>query len=157
MAKLFGLMFMAVTVVGGASSHELGSNLKPLSFGTDQTIVDLTKIVWTPLELDGLAPGVEIASLRGDLAKGEAEILLRIPAGYKVPNHTHTSDELYVWLQGAFTFIAHDGTRTKFSGPAYISFPGNAPPHGLECGKGSPCVFYLKYSRPFDIRYTPEP
>jgi hypothetical protein len=40
------------------------------SFGPDQTIADIGKVEWAPLKLDGFAPGIEIASLRGDLAKG---------------------------------------------------------------------------------------
>lgn len=140
-----------------ASAAEVGSNVTPLSFGKDQTIVDIGKAVWGPLKVEGLPEGGEIAVLRGDLSKGDAEVLLRFPQGYVVPNHSHTSDEVYLWLSGAFTLIAHDGTRTAFNGPAYISFPGNAPPHGLECGASAPCVLYLKYSRPFDIQYFPEP
>ncbi len=35
----------------------------------------------------------------------------------------------------------------------YISFPGNAPRHGMRCGSKEPCLFYLRYSRPFDIKY----
>lgn len=139
------------------NAAELGSNVKPLAFGADQTIVDVGKVVWNPLEVEGLPKGGEIAVLRGDLSKGEAEALLRFPPGYKVPNHSHTSDELYMWISGAFTLVAHDGTRTAFGGPAYISFPGNAPPHGLECGTAEACVLYLKLSRPFDIQYFPEP
>lgn len=140
-----------------ANTAAPGTNVNPLSFGKDQTIIDVTKAVWSPLKVEGLPQGADVAVLRGDLAKGEAEILLRLPPGYVVPNHSHTSDELYMWLSGAFALIAHDGTRTEFSGPVYISFPGNAPPHGLICGDNSPCVLYLKYSRPFDISYFPEP
>lgn len=149
-SALFGAAFLA-----SAHAHQLGSNMKPLAFGDDQTIIDVGKLVWEPLEVEGLE-GVEHALLRGDFAKDGAEAILRTPPGYKVPSHTHTSDELYIWLSGAFTLIAHDGTRTEFDGPAYISFPGNAPPHALECGKDAPCVFYLKFSRPFDIKYTTE-
>ena len=141
----------------GAGKAATGSNVQPLSFGKDQTIVDIAKVVWAPLKLEGLPPGAEIAVLRGDLAKGDAEILLRFPPRYKIPNHSHTSDEVYVWLSGAFTFIAYDGTRTNFSGPAFISFPGSAPPHGLECTGPQACIAYLRYSRPFDIKYFPEP
>jgi quercetin dioxygenase-like cupin family protein len=68
-----------------------------------------------------------------------------------VPSHSHTSDEVYVWLKGAFTYIAADGTRQKMDAPAYISLPGNAPPHTIECGDGQ-CVFYIRYSRPFDLQ-----
>jgi len=151
------LAMSAMSLIATSSyAQEVGSNLKPLAFGADQTIVDVDKVVWEPLKVDGLPAGAEIALLRGDLAKDGAEALLRLPPGYKAPNHTHTSDEVYVWISGAFMPIAHYGTRTNFEGPAYISFPGNAPPHGLECGKSEPCIFYLRYSRPFDIKYSPE-
>src|SRR5262249_20333013 len=119
------------------------------SFGPDQTIADISKMEWQPLKLEGLPPGIEIAVLRGDLTKGGGEILLRTPPKYVVPNHSHTSDELYVWLKGGFTYIAADGTRQKMEAPAYISLPGQSP-HALECGD-EPCVFYLRYGRPFDL------
>jgi hypothetical protein len=119
------------------------------SFGTDQTIADIGKMEWAPLKLEGLPPGIEIATLRGDLAKGGGEILLRTPPKYVVPNHSHTSDELYVWLKGSFTYIAADGTRQKLDAPAYISLPGQSA-HALECGEEQ-CIFYLRYGRPFDL------
>src|ERR1043165_10152571 len=65
------------------------------SFGPDQTITDIDQVEWQALKLEGLPPGIEIASLRGDLAKSDGEILLRIPANYTVPNHSPVSDELY--------------------------------------------------------------
>ena len=142
--------------LGNTIAHEAGSNKKPLIFGDGQVTVDIEKVVWDPLVVEGLTPGAEIAVLRGDLGKGYSESLLKLPPNYVVPNHSHTSDELYVWLKGAFTMIAHDGTETNFSGPAYISFPGNAPPHGLKCGPKEPCLLFLSYSRPFDIKYFPE-
>jgi hypothetical protein len=149
-------MVLAVVLAGTsniASAHGVGSNEQPLSFGADQTIVDIEKVVWAPLDVEGLKPGAEIAVLRGDLSKAGSELLLKLPRGYVVPKHSHTSDKVYVWIQGAFTLIAHDGTKAQFDGPAYISFPGNAPPHGLRCGSEETCVLYLKYSRPFDIHY----
>ena len=119
------------------------------SFGPDQTIVDVGKVEWQPLKLEGLPPGIEIAQLRGDLAKGGGEILLRLPANYTVPSHSHTSDELYVWLQGAFTYIAEDGKQVQVNAPAYVSLPGKTP-HALQC-HNEPCVFYVRYGRPFDL------
>jgi hypothetical protein len=156
--KLKNIFFLTFFLFGQAAFAEskigkLGSNLNPLSFGDDQTIVDLKKVIWKPLNVDGLAPGAEIAVLRGNLQSGPSESLLRLPPGYKVPLHHHTSDELYIWIEGAFTLITHDQTQTKFDGAAYINFPGNAPPHGLKCGIKKHCILYLKYSRPFDIKY----
>jgi len=108
-----------------------------------------------PLKLEGLSPGIEIATLRGDLAKGGGKILLRVPANYTVPNHSHTSEELYVWLKGAFTYIAGDGKQVEINGPAYISLLGNTP-HALKCHNES-CIFYLRYDRPFDLHIHPMP
>jgi quercetin dioxygenase-like cupin family protein len=145
---LMGLAaLLAITTMAFAHGH--ATNKAPLSFGADQTIIDLNQIEWAPLELEGFAPGAEIAVLRGDLATA-GEAIVKIPAGYTVPNHSHTSDETYVWLKGDFTYIAADGTARDLSGQTFISLPGQAP-HALICGKEA-CVFYLRYSRPFDVK-----
>jgi len=97
---------------------------------------------------------IDVAVGEVDLfAAGGGEILLRVPPGYVVPNHSHTSDEVYLWLQGSFTYVAADGTQQALGAPAYISLPGNTP-HALHCG-ASPCVFYLRYGRPFDLQVHP--
>jgi quercetin dioxygenase-like cupin family protein len=148
---LLGLAGLNTTAMGG----EAGSNKQPLSFGKDQSIIDLNKVVWEPLTGEGIPPGPEIAILRGDLAAGGGELLVRLPANYTFPNHSHTSDELYVWIKGNFTYIAADGTATDLSGQSYISLPGGVP-HALRCGN-EPCVFFLRYSRPFDYQIHPMP
>ena len=60
-----------------------------------------------------LPAGIEIAVLRGDLGKGGGEILLKLPANYIVPNHSHISDEVYVWLKGAFTYTLRRRQRGR--------------------------------------------
>ena len=125
------------------------------SFGPAQTIADPRRLEWAPLKLEGLAPGAEITVLRGDLAKGPSELLLRLPAGFTVPNHSHSSDETYVWLKGSFTYIADDGREQDFDGQAFIGLPPKAP-HALRCGN-EPCLFYLRYSNPFDWHVHPMP
>jgi quercetin dioxygenase-like cupin family protein len=148
---VISLMASAITV---SASPYLAAQTPPkppgtYAFGNDQTIADIAKLEWAPLTLPGLPPGIEVAVLRGDLTKGGAEILLRTPPHYVVPNHSHTSDEAYVWLKGDFTYVAADGTRQALEAPAYISLPGNSP-HALECGNDQ-CVFYVRYGRPFDL------
>ena len=70
--KLKKIFYLAFILLGEAAFSDTniekpGSNLNPLSFGDDQTIVDLKKVVWKPLNVDGFAYGAEIAVLRGDL------------------------------------------------------------------------------------------
>ena len=154
---LSGALFLMLIPANAAySQNGPASNQQPLSFGTDQTIIDLNKLSWKPLIAKGVPPGPEIATLRGDTKNAESlEAMLRLPANYTFPNHSHTSDEVYIWLKGDFTYIAADGTTTPLSGQSYISLPGGVP-HALACGD-EPCLFYLRYSRPFDLTLYPMP
>ncbi len=139
-----------------ALAQEYATNTSPLAFGPGQTIIDLNKVEWAPLNLEGFAPGLEMALLRGDLAHG-SELIMRVPAGYIIPSHNHTSAETYLWLQGEFRYInGKDGQTAAMSGQGFISLPGNASPHAIECGD-SPCLFYLRYPRAFDHTVYPMP
>lgn len=154
-ALLIVLCLVLASFAQGSAEDKGASNKQPLSFGKDQTIIDLNKVAWEPLTGEGIPPGPEIAMLRGNLAAGGGEALVRLPANYTFPNHSHTSDELYVWIKGDFTYIAADGTMADLSGQTYVSLPGGVP-HALKCGK-EPCVFYLRFSRPFDYHIHPMP
>ena len=136
------------------AQDKLGSNKRPLAFGPDQTIVDLNEIVWEPFKADGVPPGPELAILRAD-GKGALDAMLRLPANYTFPNHSHTSDEMYVWIKGRFTYIAADGRSAPLSGQSFISLPGGVP-HALACGP-EPCVFYVRYGRALDLHLHPMP
>jgi len=154
-AVLLALGLLLFSAPQGRADDKRASNKHPLSFGQDQTIIDLQHVGWEPLSGEGVPPGAEFALLRGNLVAGGGEALIRFPANYTFPNYSHTSDELYIWLQGAFTYIVDDGTATELSGQAYISLPGGAP-RTLRCGP-EPCVFYARYSRPFHYTIHPMP
>jgi len=139
-----------------ASAQDYATSALPLAFGPDQTIIDLGKVEWAPLELEGFEPGMEAVVLRGVLEHG-SELLARVPAGYLIPNHNHTSAETYIWLRGDFTYInGADGRAVAMSGQGFISLPGNASPHAIRCGD-TPCMFYLRYPRAFDHTVYPMP
>ena len=148
---------LLIAAIDTPAAADYATSSSPLAFGPDQTIIDLSKVdTWSPLELEGFPPGAEIAVLRGDLAHS-SESVVRVPAGYVLPNHNHTSDETYIWLKGDFTYInGEDGRAAEMSGQALISLPGSAPPHAIECGSAT-CLFYLRYSRPFDHKVFPMP
>jgi len=154
-ACVFSLVLLLTAVTSGRAVDIIASNKHPMAFGPGQTIIDLKNIVWEPLKGEGIPPGAKIATLRGDVAKGGGELLVYLPPNYTFPNHSHTSDELYVWMQGDFTYIADDGTATRLSGHTYISLPPNVP-HALRCGKRA-CMFYVRYTGPFDYKIHPMP
>ena len=138
-AFCISLFLLLTPMTHGFAADIIASNKRPLSFGPGQTIIDLKKIVWEPLKGEGIPPGAKIAPLRGDLAKGGGELLVYLPAYYTFPNHSHTSDELYVWIQGDFTYIAEDGTATPLSGHTYINL---LPMFHTHCAVGEEPVYF---------------
>jgi len=133
-ALLIALFLVFTSAINGSAEDKVASNKQPLSFGKDQTIIDLNKVVWEPLTGEGIPPGPEISTLRGSLAAGGGEVVVRLPANYTFPNHSHISDELIVWIKGNFTYIAEDGTATDLTGQTFISLPGGVP-HAVKCGR----------------------
>ncbi len=131
------------------------TDVQPLSFGADQRIIDLSKVHWAPLTAPGVAPGPQLATLRGNPKLGPVEILIRLPANYTFPVHSHTSDETYIWISGRFTYIAVDGSAVALPARTFIGLPPNTP-HGLACGS-QPCIFYARYSQTFDMKTYPMP
>lgn len=89
--RALSLASFALSVLTSAASTpaaaEYATSASPLAFGPDQSIIDLNKVQWSPLELEGFPAGAEIAVLRGDLAHG-SESIVRVPAGYVIP-HLH--------------------------------------------------------------------
>ena len=152
------LSFLAVFAGAGTALRAFegnGTNVQPFAFGPDQKIIELGEVNWTPLQAEGVKPGTEIAVLRGSLKSGPVELLIRLPANYTFPVHSHSSDETYVWISGTFSYIAEDGTTVKLPGQTFIGLPGNVA-HGLACGS-EPCIFYARYSQTFDMKTYPMP
>jgi hypothetical protein len=58
-----------------------------------------------------LPAGIEIAVLRGDLAKGGGEILLRTPPKYVVPNHSHNRSTNALRLTDARSLRSYPADR----------------------------------------------
>ena len=155
MKLLIAILLVLVTGPWASAQEGKATNTQPLSFGLDQAIIDLTKLDWGPLEHEGVPPGPEIAVLRGSLQGAPVEAVVRLPANYTFPNHSHTSAEVYLWITGDFTYVAADGTAVDLSGQTFISLPGSVP-HALVC-KDAPCMFYLHYARSFNMQIHPMP
>jgi hypothetical protein len=58
-ALLIVLFLVLTGVINGNAEDKAVSNKQPLSFGKDQTIIDLNKVVWEPLTGEGIPPGPE--------------------------------------------------------------------------------------------------
>jgi len=72
------------------------------STGTTVSLSGDPSITWGPAPAV-FPPGAQLAVLGGDPSKtGEFTVRLRMPAGYKIPPHTHPTDENVTVVSGAF-------------------------------------------------------
>lgn len=62
--------------------------------------LSLDDIQWAPVDPNNAA-GPQIAPLWGDPTRGPYGALLRVPAGFESPMHTHSHDERVVVIAGA--------------------------------------------------------
>lgn len=136
----------------GASA--LAQNAAPAAPATGSTHVALQSadIKW------GEAPpaferGAQFAVLSGDPGKpGPFVIRLKAPAGYKVANHWHPTDEQVTLLDGDATLQMNDGAQKKtFSRGAFVLLP--AQMHHAVATKGGMTV-QVSAMGPFELTYV---
>jgi mannose-6-phosphate isomerase-like protein (cupin superfamily) len=94
-------------------------------------------------------PGCKIAMLHGDPAKPGADVFFRVPAGYTIPAHWHTSAERMVLVSGTLdvTYAGHPTVRLETNDYAY----GPAKlPHVAKCMSKTPCTLFIAFDEAVD-------
>lgn len=113
-------------------------------------------LTWSPLEVPGFKPGMQVAVLHGDPASaGTYTIRLRFPAGYGFPGHSHPNAENLTVLSGKFHLgmgATTDLRQLKTYAPGdYLNIPGGMPHFGrVEVET----VIQLHGTGPFSITVT---
>ncbi len=156
MKSLFRLpsLLRAATLVAGA-----GFALSSLAVhtGTEQHVVTTpgSAMKW------GAAPpllpsGAQATVLQGDPGKpGPFVIRLRMPAGYVVPPHKHTQDELVTVISGKFGVAGGDAVDKKafktVAPGTFINIPAGTSHYAMA---ESESVVQIHGNGPFDISYV---
>jgi quercetin dioxygenase-like cupin family protein len=103
-----------------------------------------------------LPAGAKVAALEGDPGKeGMFTIRLQMPAGYKIPAHTHPTDEHVTVISGTCMF----GMGPKFDEATAKEMPAGAyvvMPAGMQhfAGTKSGCVVQVTSTGPFQVAYV---
>ena len=108
-------------------------------------------VKWADLDPTG-APGVRIADLWGDHAKGAFGAFLKLPAGFAVPLHTHTHAMKVVFLSGTYVQAPEGKAEVRLGPGGYMLQPGGNYRHVTSCDKASDCVFFVESDGPFDLK-----
>ena len=111
---------------------------------------------WTDLDPKG-APGVKVADLWGNHAKGAFGAYLKLPAGFAVPLHTHTHDMKVVFVSGTYIQAPEGKPEFRLGPGSYMMQPGGNYRHTTSCDKASECVFFVESNGAFDLKLVEAP
>ena len=115
------------------------------------TFLPAADLKWTDLDPKG-APGVKVASLWGDPAKGAFGAYFKLPAGFAVPLHTHTNAMKVVFISGTYIQAPEGKSEVRLGPGSYMMQPGGNYRHTTSCDKASDCVFFVESSGKFDLK-----
>ena len=107
-------------------------------------------VKWT--DLDPGAPGVKVADLWGNHATGAFGALLRLPAGFVAPLHTHTYDMKVVIVSGTYIQAPEGKPEFRLGPGSYFLQPGGGYRHVTRCDPASDCVFFVESEGHFDMQ-----
>ena len=105
---------------------------------------------WADLDPKG-APGVQIVDLWGNHAKGAYGALLKLPAGFSVPLHTHTHAMKVVFVSGTYIQVPEGKSEVRLGPGSYMMQPGGNYRHITTCDKTSDCVLFVESNGAFDL------
>ena len=101
---------------------------------------------------DDVGGGPKLGLLSGDYTKGPYGALLRLPAGFTSPLHSHTGTFEAVEIAGTSShwLKGEDGTKAKKMTPgSYWTIAGKAD-HVSACAAGADCVMFIWQKTKFD-------
>jgi len=134
--------FFAIALAASAADAPAGT-VRERALGADDE-----RLAWGPCP-PLFAPGCQIAVLQGDPSKPNADIFFRIPGGYAIPPHAHTSAEHMILVSGELDvhYKGRGAVRMKAGDYAYGP-PGL--PHLGHCRSETPCTLFIAFELPVD-------
>src|SRR4051812_24211532 len=153
MRKTELLAVLASLVFASAAVAQQTATAKPAKSDTAGRLkaTPAAELKWTDLDPTG-APGVKVADLWGDHAKGPFGAYLKLPAGFAVPLHTHTYDMKVIFVSGTYIQAPEGKPEFRLGPGSYMMQPGGNYRHTTSCDKASDCVFFVESSGPFDLK-----
>ena len=93
--------------------------------------------------------GCQIAVLHGDPSKPNADIFLRVPGGYAIPAHAHTSAERMILVEGQLT-VRYQGAAAAVLSPGEYAYGPASLPHEARCAGRKSCTLFIAFEGPVD-------
>ena len=119
---------------------------KDTKTGGSEVLIPTSGLKWS--DVPGF-PGVQMVVLEGNPAKGPHHSMQKLPGGFSVPLHHHSSDHYAVVIAGTMVFTV-DGKETRLPAGSYFSFIGKKK-HLTKCEAGADCVLFVDSRGKWDV------
>lgn len=93
--------------------------------------------------------GCQIAVLHGDPGRPNADVFLRVPGGYQIPPHSHSSPERMVLVEGQLN-VRYKGTAAELLTPGEYAYGPANRAHQAVCLGDKPCTLFIAFEGPVD-------
>jgi anti-sigma factor ChrR (cupin superfamily) len=147
----FSVSLILAAPVLAQSSGQAKAKTAPKAGPGQPVFMPAGDVKWTDLDPTG-APGVKVADLWGDHAKGAFGALFKLPAGFVAPLHTHTHAMKVVFLSGTYIQAPEGKAEVRLGPGSYMMQPGGNYRHTTSCDKASECVFFVESNGKFDLK-----
>ena len=95
-------------------------------------------------------PGIKIAVVSGDPAKGPFKAFMKLPAGLSAPLHHHDADHYVTVVSGNLSLALAGGEEKKLPQGSYFAFTGKKK-HTTKCDAGADCVLFIDAKGPWNV------
>jgi quercetin dioxygenase-like cupin family protein len=95
------------------------------------------------------ASGCQIAVLHGDPAKPNADVLLRVPGGFRIAPHRHSSAERMILVSGRLR-VRYQGSPARVLGTGHYAYGPAGMPHEATCLGRQRCTLFIAFEGPVD-------
>lgn len=93
--------------------------------------------------------GCELLVLHGDPSQPNADVLLRVQPGVRLPTHSHTSVERILLIEGRMSAKYDGAPEATLEAGTYAWGPGGVA-HQVACVSDTPCVVFIAFEGPVD-------
>lgn len=116
--------------------------------------VDDPALEWGPCP-PFIPEGCKIAVLHGNPAAKDADVFFKVPGGFDIPEHWHTSAERMVLVKGELA-VTYKGQAPFTLEEGMYAYGPARQPHSAHCASRGECVLFIAFDQPVDAHSMDE-
>jgi len=153
MKKQFGiLVFSALAALalapGALAAEQKAKAPAKAAAGGKAVIIPFGEMKW--VVPPNSPPGVQMAVLWGDPAKGAFGALHKFTPGFSVPLHFHSAGYHCVVISGTFVQTVEGEAEKSLTSGSYVAYTGKKK-HATKCAPGVECIVLIDSGGAWDV------